>query len=139
MPLRSYLIASMALLLLTFSACKKKKGAYPAPQEEGIAFVFDGVQEGKYNPAPGTTFPFKVKITSKLPAQGVNITVSAATEQGNVSVPQDPVPGPVKNDITTITLIGLASLKTIRVRVTVTSVTKPDNTQTKEFLITNKS
>jgi hypothetical protein len=140
MPLRPYLIAVCGiLLLLTSGACKKNKGADPAPQEQGIEFSFDGVLEGKYNPSPGATYPFKLNITSTIPAQGVNVVVTAATEQGNVSVQQDAVPGPVKSSPVTITLKGLASLKTLKVMVTVTSVSKADNTKTKEFFITNKS
>ncbi|GAA0533463.1 hypothetical protein [Chitinophaga japonensis] len=141
MPIRSYLLACCALLLLTVTACKKKKGSGgdPAPQEELIKATLDGVAEGSYTASPGATYPFTINITSPLPASGVTIKVTATTDPGGVPVPQDTVPSPVKTATTTFTLTDLEPIRTVKVIVTIASVSNPNNQLIKEFWITNKS
>jgi len=141
MPIRSYLLACCALLLLTVTACKKKKGPGedPAPQEELIKATLDGVAEGSYTASPGATYPFTINITSPLPESGVTITVTATTDPGGVPVPQDTVPSPVKVATTTFTLTDLEPIRTVKVIVTISSVSNPNNKLIKEFWITNKS
>jgi hypothetical protein len=139
MPLKSYLLACCALLLLTVTACKKKKSGDPAPQEQQIQATADGVEEGKYTAAPGTTYPLTVNISSSLPTTGVSITVTAVTDPGGVSIPQNAIPSPVKSGATAITLIGLESLRTVKVTITIASLSNPNNKKIIEFWITNKS
>jgi hypothetical protein len=141
MPLKSYLLACCALLLLTVTACKKKKGPGedPAPQEEQLKITLDGVQEGTYTASPGATYPFTINITTPLPKSGVSVTVTAVTEAGGVPVPQDAVPSPVTSASISFTLTNLEPIRTVKVIVTVKSLDNPNNQVIKEFLITNKS
>jgi hypothetical protein len=142
MPFKSYLIAGLALLMLTVTACSKKKtkpGDDPAPQEEQLKATLDGVAEGIYNASPGATYSFTVNITSELPAKGVSITVSAVTEYGGQVIPQDSIPSPVTAASTTINLKGLEPIKTVKVTITVASLDNPNNIVKKEFFITNKT
>jgi hypothetical protein len=141
MPIKSYLLACCALLLITVTACKKKKGPAgdPAPQEEQLKMSLDGVLEGNYTAAPGATYPFTINITSTLPKSGVSVTIAAVTEYGGESIPQDTIPSPVKTVPITVTLKDLPPIRTVKVTVTITSLDNPNNKVIKEFMITNKS
>ena len=141
MPIKSYLLACCTLLLITVVACKKKKGSGgdPAPQEEQLKISLDGVQEGNYTASPGATYPFTIKITSVLPTSGVTVTVVAVTDPGGETVPQDAVPSPVKTGTVSFTLKDLEPIRTVKVIVTGSSVSNPNNKVIKEFWITNKS
>ncbi|WP_217602739.1 hypothetical protein [Chitinophaga sp. GbtcB8] len=142
MPFKSYLIAALALLMLTFTACSKKKkapGEDPGPQEEVLKATLDGVAEGNYTASPGATYSFTVNISSKLPTKGVSITVDAVTDPGGEVIPQDAIPSPVTAATTTINLKGLEPIRTVKVTITITSLDNPNNIVKKEFWITNKT
>jgi hypothetical protein len=138
MPLKSYLFTLLALFALTFSACKKKGAMEPKPEEEGLKVVLENVAEGQYTAAPGESYTFQVKITSKLPDQGVNIKVDAITDPGGIVFPQNPV-APAKDSIINVTLIGLEPIRTVKVTLTITSAGNEKNSISKVFWITNKS
>lgn len=138
MPLRSYLLIVFALFGLTFSACKKNKAIEPKPEEEGLKAELVNVAEGQYTAAPGSSYTFQVKITSKMPEQGVNVKVDAITDPGGIVFPQNPV-APTKDSLINITLIGLEPIRTTKVTLTITSVSNDKNSIPKFFWITNKS
>ncbi|WP_298740276.1 hypothetical protein [uncultured Chitinophaga sp.] len=142
MPIRSYLLACCALLLITVTACKKKKGSggdTPPPQEVQLTSSLDGVQEGNYTAALGPTHSFTANITSELPASGVSVTVSVVTDPGGQNIPQDPIPSPVNSKNITINLKDLPPIRTVKVIVTISSLSNPNNQIIKEFWITNKA
>jgi hypothetical protein len=131
----------LAVALITFSSCKKKKGNDPAPsvQEEALAFELPDVQVGKYNQALDSTYGLKVNITSKLPDKGVKVTLNVATETGNIPLVQDDI-ADVKTTPFTITLKHLKPLKTYAVTVTLASLGNTANVATpKMFYLTNKA
>ncbi len=141
MPVKSYLLACCAMLMLIFTGCGKKKGSggdTPPPQEQEIKVTLDGVVEKEYTASPGETYPFKVNITSDLPKSGVSITVTAVTDPGGISIPQDEIPSPVTAS-TTVTIKGLEPIRTVKVTITIKSLDNPNNVVIKEFWITNKS
>lgn len=138
MPLKSYLLAIVALLALTFSACKKDGAIEPKPEEEGLKVTLENVAEGQLTAAPGSTYTFKVKITSVMPPEGVNVEVSAITDPGGIVFPQNPI-APTMDSTISITLVGLEPVRTVKVVVIVTSVSHPSNRIPKFFWITNKA
>ena len=132
------------MVMLAFTNCGKKNSGPggddqpPPTQEKGIEVTLDGVAENQYTAAPGETYPFKVNITSELPQSGVSITVTAVTDPGGISIPQDEIPSPVTAS-TTINLKGLEPIRTVKVTVTIKSLANPNNVTIKTFWITNKS
>lgn len=124
------------LLLTSCKSCKEK----PEPAAEANLVV-------SLDPAPsspttnvvtlGTTYDFKVKIDSQMPAQGVDITVTYKKDSDNSLVSADPHP----NVTTTQVQVHLANIpfnEVGTVTVVVTSKTKPDNTVTKTFKLVRK-
>ncbi|WP_436485345.1 hypothetical protein [Chitinophaga sp. ARDCPP14] len=141
MLLKTFLPAFLAIALLTFSSCKKKKKDNPAPstQEETLAFALPEVQVGKYNMAQDSTYALKVNITSKLPDKGVKVTLNVATETGLIPLPQDDI-ADIKATPFTITLRHLKPLKTYEVTVRLASLGNTGNvTPPQVFFLTNKS
>jgi len=139
MPLKYYLLPILAMFALTFTSCSKKdSGSAVKPSEEGLKVSLANVTEASYTAAAGTTYTFQAAVSSKLPASGVTIKVTAVTDPGGVNIPQNPV-APSTTGAIEITLIGLEPLRTVLVTVVITSVDNPDNTITKTFWITNKA
>lgn len=141
MLLKTFLPAFLAIALLTFSSCKKKKKDNPAPnvQEETLAFALPEVQVGKYNIAQDSTYALKVNITSKLPDKGVKVTLNVATETGLIPLPQDDI-ADISTTPFTITLRHLKPLKTYEVTVRLASLGNTGNVAPPQvFFLTNKS
>lgn len=141
MLLKTFLPAFLAIALLTFSSCKKKKKDNPAPnvQEETLAFELPEVQVGKYNMAQDSTYVLKVNVTSKLPDKGVKVTLNVATETGLIPLPQDAI-ADISTTPFTITLRHLKPLKTYEVTIRLASLGNTGNvTPPQVFFLTNKS
>jgi hypothetical protein len=141
MLLKTCLPAFLAIAMLTFSSCKKKKKDNPAPnvQEETLTFELPEVQVGKYNVAQDSTYAFKVNVTSKLPAKGVKVTLNVATETGLIPLPQDDI-ADISTTPFTITLRHLKPLKTYEVTIRLASLGNTGNvTPPQVFFLTNKS
>ena len=139
--LKACLPVFLAVALITFSSCKKKKGNDPAPsvQEEALAFELPEIVVGQYNKALDSTYGLKVNITSKLPDKGVKVTLNVATETGNIPLGQDDI-ADIKTNPFTITLKHLKQFKTYVVTVTLASLGNTANVSTpKTFYITNKA
>lgn len=141
MLLKTCLPAFLAISMLTFSSCKKKKKDNPAPsiQEETLAFELPDVQVGKYNMAQDSTYALKVNVTSKLPDKGVKVTLNVATETGLIPLPQDDI-ADISTTPFTITLRHLKPLKTYEVTIRLASLGNTGNvTPPQVFYLTNKS
>ncbi|SFE24895.1 hypothetical protein SAMN05518672_10550 [Chitinophaga sp. CF118] len=137
MPLKTYLLPVLALLL-TFTACKKKNSnGDPAPQEEGLVISLENVTEGAYTAAPGSTYTFQVKVTSAMPSKGVTVDITAITDPGGIVIPQNLI-APTTDGTISINLSGLKPLQIVKVTVVITSAGKSNNVVTKSFWITNK-
>ncbi|MGO4294211.1 hypothetical protein [Chitinophaga sp. RAB17] len=139
--LKTYFPAFLAIALITFSSCKKKKGSDPAPgtQEETLAFELPDMKVGQYNQVLDSTYGLKVNITSKIPDKGVKVTLNVATETGNIALGQDAI-ADIKTTPFTITLKHLKPLKTYAVTITLASLGNTANvTSPKVFYVTNKS
>jgi len=61
------------------------------------------------------------------------------TDPGGQNIPQDPIPSPVKSKNITINLKDLPPIRTVKVTVTISSISNPNNKIIKEFWITNKA
>ncbi|ACU58540.1 hypothetical protein [Chitinophaga pinensis] len=138
MPLKSYLFIVLAFLGLTFTSCGKKGAAEPKPEEEGLKVSLENVAEGQYTAAPGSSYTFQVKVSSKMPEKGVNVKVDVITDPGGIVFPQNPV-APSKDSVINVTLIGLEPIRTVKVTITITSEGNDKNVVVKTFWITNKS
>ncbi|MBW8686399.1 hypothetical protein [Chitinophaga rhizophila] len=138
MPLKSYLFVALAFVGLTLTACSKKGAIEPKPEEEGLKAVLENVAEGQFSAAPGSSYTFQVKVTSKMPEMGVNVKVDAITDPGGIVFPQNPV-ATSKDSIINITLVGLEPIRTVKVSLTITSAGNEKNSIPKVFWITNKS
>ncbi|MDR6566504.1 hypothetical protein SAMN05660461_3913 [Chitinophaga ginsengisegetis] len=141
MLLKTCLPVFLAIAMLTFSSCKKKKKDNPAPnvQEETLAFELPEVQVGKYNMAQDSTYALKVNVTSKLPEKGVKVTLNVATETGLIPLPQDDI-ADISTTPFTITLRHLKPLKTYEVTIRLASLGNTGNvTPPQVFFLTNKS
>ena len=139
--LKTYLPVFLAVALIVFSSCKKKKGNDPAPsvQEEALAFELPEIKLGQYNQVLDSTYGLKVNITSKIPDKGVKVTLNVATETGNIPLGQDDI-ADVKASPFTITLKHLKPYKTYVVTVTLASLGNTANVATpKVFNLTNKA
>ncbi|RAJ10467.1 hypothetical protein LX64_00069 [Chitinophaga skermanii] len=140
MPVKPILTKLLAcLILLLAAACGgKKNDPKPVGAEEDLAVKLEGViVDSEMNAAQGTTLPFAVKVTSKMPPQGVKIEVSALLTPADTNVPQNPAIT-TSNANTDITLIDLASLRLTNITVIVSSVSKPTNKVTFHFGVWNK-
>jgi hypothetical protein len=138
MPLKSYLLAGLALIALTFSSCSKNGGNDPKPEEAGLKISLENVAEGQYTAAAGQEYTFQVKVNSTMPEKGVTVEVSAITDPGGVVFPQNTVL-PSSESTINVTLVGLLPVRTVKVTVVITSVSNPANKETKFFWITNKA
>ncbi len=138
MPLKSYLFIVLAFLGLTFTSCGKKGAAEPKPEEEGLKVSLENVAEGQYTAAPGESYTFQVKVSSKMPEKGVSVKVDAITDPGGIVFPQNPV-APSKDSVINVTLVGLEPIRTVKVTITITSEGNDKNVVVKTFWITNKS
>ena len=141
MLLKTAFSVFLAVALLSFSSCKKKKKNDPAPsvQEEALKFELPEIQEGTYNTALDSTYALKVNITSKMPDKGVKVTLNVATEINMIPGPQEAGAEGTTTPFT-ITLRHLKPLKTYEVTVTLASLGNTTNTAApKVFYLTNKS
>lgn len=143
MSLKSLLPALFIIMLIAFSACKKKNRQddkpVPPAQEEALKFELPDIQVGKPNVALDSTYSFKVKITSKVPEKGVQVTLNVQTDPGGIPLEQAAVPDTTAGEFT-ITLQHLKEVKTYKVTVSLSSLGNTANVSTPlDFLITNKS
>ncbi|UYQ92478.1 hypothetical protein MKQ68_20555 [Chitinophaga horti] len=143
MRLQPYLIAALCVFTLAFTACKKSSkgggGGEPQPNEEDLKVeLVNVVLPPTTNPAQAATFPFQVKVTSKMPAKGVRIGMQATVKFSNTPLTQNDAI--VSSAATTETsVINLPSKNEVTVKVIITSESKPSNKKEIEFVVFNKS
>lgn len=143
MRFKKILLILFCALAVLAGGCKKKKKDVPDPvtppaQEATLAITVPNINmNADNNAANGNTLVVKLNITSTpLPPQGVNVTVTATGPDGQ----------PIAQNATAtfnaatgeVTIINLPSLQVVDIVLTVTSKTKPSNTQTFRFGVMNK-
>lgn len=87
-------------------------------------------------PAPGTTFPLTVSITSTMPSQGVTIDVKVAPDGSTTNFFTESRPSTTANNNFTITNTPVSVICVATV--TVTSKTKATNTWTGSYRYSRK-
>lgn len=144
MRFKKILLILFCALAVLAGGCKKKKKDVPDPvtppaQEATLAITIPNINlNADNNAANGATLVVKLNITSTpLPPEGVNVTVTATGPDGK----------PIAQNATAtfnaatgeVTIINLPSLQVVDIVLTITSKTKPSNTQTFRFGVMNKT
>ncbi|AWO01226.1 hypothetical protein DLD77_05740 [Chitinophaga alhagiae] len=144
MPYKQLLLVFFCAFTVMAAGCKKKKKDVPDPvtppaQEADLVVAIPNIYLNEdRNAAQGSTLGIKVNITSTPPPpSGVTITVTALDPAG-LPIAQNPA-FDSSTPSTDVTLINLPSLKVASILVTVTSKTKPSNSQQFRFGVLNKT
>ncbi len=135
--IKSFLVLFLFSILLS-TACNDKGGGTtpPTPGEENLVISIEPDPGTTVVKALGTTYDFRVNITSKIPTQGVTITVTFKRDSDNTTLFSQTLQStttPVNITISNITQNEVGT-----VTVTVTSKSKSSNTATKSFKLTRK-
>lgn len=133
-PFWLVLCSLVVLGSLALGSCKKKKPEPPAG-ESNLVISLDPAPSGRVN-VSGTTYDFRVKVDSPMPAQGVKVNVTYKKDDGGAVVfsrEYTTTTSPLNVQITDIPFNEVGT-----VTVVVTSKTKSDNTQTKTFQLVRK-
>jgi hypothetical protein len=134
-------IAGFCLLIsLSLLSCSKKSGGgggpTPPPGEENLIIGIDPNPGTTTAQSLGSTYDFKVLVTSKMPASGVKVDV-VCTKDSDQSVVSSQTLNSSFSPINA-TVSNLVSGVLCTVRVTVTSNSKPSNTATLTFKVSRK-
>ena len=125
------LIFSLALFSL---GCKKSP---PSPaQEENLVIDLDPTVGSTIIKSMGTSYDFTLRITSKMPSQGVSIKTTVTRESDNLIVYSQ-----TSQTSTTNTALGINNLpfnEVTNVVIEVVSKTKATNTASKTFKLVKK-
>ena len=131
----------MILAIIMVISCSKKNsgGVTPppiVPEEVNIKFSIDPDPGSSVAVALGSTYNFKVNVSSKLPTGGVKVDIITKKDADNSVIGSrsfDSVNPAI--DLTTVTLNAGILYK---VTIVVTSKTKISNTSTKSFKVARK-
>lgn len=129
-------VAVIGTLSFSMQACRKKKPE--PPQEANLVVSLDPAPSSTTTPvvALGTTYDFRVKVESTMPAQGVDIQVAYRKDSDNSTVFAQTYTTTTSPQAVTVTGIPFNQVGTVTV--TVVSKTKPDNTVQKTFKLVKK-
>ncbi len=128
-------ILILAIGLIVITACSKKGGT-STQQEENLVVVIDPDPGSTTARALGSTYDFKIVLQSKMPAQGVEITVTYRKDSDNSIIFSQTLT--TSNASTNVTINNVPLTDVGTVTVTVTSKSKPSNTVTKTFKLARK-
>ena len=126
------------ILPLLIISCSKGGGGgdNPPPAEENLVIAIDPDPGSAIAKAVGANYDFKLKINSKMPAQGVEGTVEFRKESDNSLISSQNISGttsPINISISSI-VFNEVGIVTINVK----SKSKPSNTANKSFKLTRK-
>lgn len=140
--MRKSLFYSFIILSLTLGMagkCSKGSGGGTnPPSEANLAITLDPPASSSQPPAPLTTFPLKVTITSTMPSQGVTIVVSAKKDDGSPDPPFFTENRSTSNAVSDFNITNTPLSVVCLVTVTVTSKTKATNTFTGTYRYSRK-
>ncbi len=131
------IFALVVFLACCFTDCGKKGGTNPpAPTEENLVIALNPDPGTTVVKSLGTTYDFQVVIQSKMPAQGVEITVVYRKDSDNSIIFSQTYQ--VTTSPLNVTITNVPQNEIGTVTVTVTSKSKPTNTASKTFKLTRK-
>jgi hypothetical protein len=134
---------STVLLLsgLLFNSCTKDSTPTPPPPpppaEENIAFSIEPDPGSSTVSSTTATYPYVVKLTSKIPANGIHVDYATQldTDNSNPTFTRESSSSATSYSLTTA---NLESGKLYKVTVVVTSQKTATNTLTKTFRVARK-
>lgn len=137
---KSHLLTTLICLGLAVGSCKKNGGTAPPPPppvEDNIAFSIEPDPGSNIVTSSTATYPYTVKLTSKIPANGIHVDYATQLDTDNAN------PTFTRESSTTatsysLTTSNLESGKLYKVTVKVTSQKTSTNTLTKTFKVARK-
>jgi hypothetical protein len=132
-----YLVSILSLSILILSGSCKKSGGGGGTNEPALNVELNPAAGSNQAPAPGPDFPLTVTIKSTLPPSGVKIDVTAREDVGG-STPFFNQSVNSSTSINSINITGSPRNVTIRVEVTVTSLTSSTNKFTGSYTYSRK-
>ncbi len=134
------LIAIAAVLPLLFLSCSKGGGGGnnppPPPAEENLSIGIDPDPGADFAKALGTNYEFKLQIKSKMPAQGIEGTVTFRKESDNSVISSQNISG--STSPISITIPNIAFNEVGIVAIDIKSKSKPTNVASKTFKLHRK-
>lgn len=134
------LLYSLLIALFCFSACGKggsdDNTPPPAAAEENLVVSIDPDAGGTIAKALGASYDFKVVVSSKMPAQGVDVSVTYKKDADGAVVFSQNLQTTFSPLNVTINNIPFNEVGTVTV--VVTSKSKAANTVTKTFKLVRK-
>jgi len=138
---KSHLLTGLILFGLVIGGCKKTGGTTPTPNptptEENIAFSIEPDPGSSTVTSQTATYPFTVKLTSKIPASGIHVDYATQldTDNSNPTFTRESSTSATSYSLTTATL---ESGKLYKVTVKVTSQKTSTNSLSKTFRVARK-
>ena len=137
---KSHLLTGLILFGLVIGSCKKTPTTPkpdPTPTEENIAFSIEPDPGSTTVTSQTATYPFTVKLTSKIPATGIHVDYATQldTDNSNPTFTRESSTSATSYSLTTTTL---ESGKLYKVTVKVTSQKTSTNSLSKTFRVARK-
>ena len=137
---KSHFLTTLICFGLVIASCKKNPGSTPEPPppaEENIAFSIEPDPGSSTITSQTATYPFVVKLTSKIPSTGIHVDYATQLDTDNAN------PTFTRESSTTATSYNLAtstleSGKLYKVTVKVTSQKTATNSSSKTFRVARK-
>jgi hypothetical protein len=137
---KGHLLTAFIFFGLAIGSCKKSGGTTPPPPpppEENIAFSIEPDPGSTTVTSQTATYPFTVKLTSKIPSSGIHVDYATQldTDNSNPTFTRESSTSSTSYSLTTSTL---ESGKLYKVTVKVTSQKTSTNSLTKTFRVARK-
>lgn len=137
---KSHFLTSLICFGLVIGSCKKNPGPTPPPPpptEENIAFSIEPDPGSTTVTSQTATYPFVVKLTSKIPSTGIHVDYATQldTDNANPTFTRESSTSATSYNLATATL---ESGKLYKVTVKVTSQKTATNSSSKTFRVARK-
>jgi len=137
---KSHFLTTLICFGLVIASCKKNPGPTPEPPppaEENIAFTIEPDPGSSTVTSTTATYPFVVKLTSKIPSTGIHVDYATQLDTDNAE------PTFTRESSTSASSYNLAtstleSGKLYKVTVKVTSQKTATNSSSKTFRVARK-
>lgn len=137
---KSHFLTTLICFGLVIASCKKNPGTTPEPPpaaEENIAFSIEPDPGSSTVTSTTATYPFVVKLTSKIPSTGIHVDYATQLDTDNSN------PTFTRESSTSATSYNLATAtldpgKLYKVTVKVTSQKTSTNSLSKTFRVARK-
>jgi RNA polymerase subunit RPABC4/transcription elongation factor Spt4 len=128
-------ILVIVIALIALVTCSKKGGT-STEQEENLVVIIEPDPGSTIARALGASYDLKVIVQSKMPAQGVEISITYRKDSDNSIIFSQTLSTNSSSTNVTINNIPLTDVGTVTV--TVTSKSKPTNIASKTFKLARK-